>query len=673
MTVDISVDLKAGEAYAELAKLETLLKSMGSDMESVNFDFGDFDVDDLADGIDDLIDSLEKADKKMSSIGDEIRDAANSLDEVGAIDVNHHTDNGGGRSGGDNFNIDLPDFLNANGGGGGSSGGVMGDGDGDAPALGSAQMVRAIERSFGFDRGSLSTELVDAMNVDEVNEAIADFYHDKHDSSQRERNLGVASIPGAFRLPKSDSVGQDRSLRDVMEIQDRRNRLQAMNLDTPSMDMRDAYSTGFFGRISGPDDDRLEGVRERVNGFESKLSRLKPTIGKFYTLLGLLSPLLIAAGVQAAGVAAAFGSIAVAGGAVIGLGLIGHADSLQGSMQAAKEEAQKLKQDLFNVFQPTAQSFAPISAEFLDFAPEELTRTSREMQGLVQFSDTLFNLYEAGVGGVTEFFAIINRNGPAVSDLTTRFAGLLGSGALDFFEFLLQSAADNQRLLISLGETLVSVAVIIFNVSMAVGRLATTFLPFVKVVAFLSGLLNNKFGMALLMVIAYTYILSKATLTLGAAYSFMQTGLKKAIAFLGLYEANTWRSVAATLALAGALSLVTFGISALAGGLAFGSIDHDVKGGNYGPGSGGPNFGGGGVGGAAGMSGGGGSTTVVNNYNFENHGSMNSDTEQRFRSEFKRMGGEESAKNPPSPSSPSLDSTTKKDGGNSADMPSKVK
>jgi hypothetical protein len=332
-------------------------------------------------------------------------------------------------------------------------------------------------------------------------------------------------------------------------------------------------------------------LKEEFGDLGSVLRKVRPTMGKYMQLLAALIPVAVALGAQVLGLAAAMGSVAVAGGAILGLGLIGHADSMAGSVQNAKQEFRELKGELFETFQPAAQEFAPIQSEFFDRAPDMLSGVADEIEGFTQFDDTLFDLGEAFGGGLEEVAEIINENGESVSQLTERFAGLIGSGAIEFFQWMLRMIAENQELMSGLGRDVMKLAVVAYNLSMVIAKLVVIFSPLFDLLVFISNLLNNELFLGLLTVISAMLVLGKTVSVLYGlvtGFSALSTIVSNAMLMMMGYEMTALQATAATLGLAAAVGVLTAGLSVLAGmAISSGVIGPSISARNYDEGVGG--------------------------------------------------------------------------------------
>lgn len=359
-------------------------------------------------------------------------------------------------------------------------------------------------------------------------------------------------------------------------------------------------------------DDAMEGLSDGQRKVGRHLRKLKPSMGQLYSLIAAVIPVAVALGTQLLGVAAALGSVGVAAGGIMGLGLLGHGENLEESMANAQDQIGDLKEEMFDVFQPTMELFAPIQDRMFDAMPGGMEGIAESMEGLTVYEDTLFALGDSLASGMERAVDIIVENEQAISQLSLRFGRLIGSGLLDFFEWLIQAASENQELLVELGSDMMTLLAAAYNLAMAITQVVGAFSFWFHLLLGITELLDSNLFIALVQIVGWMYILGK---TVGMIYS-LAVGFKvltnfvfdATYAMLG-YEMSTWGAVAATLALVAAVSLLTFGASAVFGSIGasatMGSDDiPDLPGG------------GGGVGNTGNVGGGGGNTVYNDNRSF---------------------------------------------------------
>jgi hypothetical protein len=368
------------------------------------------------------------------------------------------------------------------------------------------------------------------------------------------------------------------------------------------MDLFEKSKTGkFLNDIDSPKDG-ISKLRNRNRGIGSYVKKAFPSMGKYMQLLAALIPIAVTLGTQLLGVASAMGAVGVAGASIMSLGLIGHGDSMAGSFAQAKQEIKDLKEEMFDAVQPLAQMFAPIQSRMFDAIPGAMGGIFDSMEGLTQFEGLLFDLGSAGASGIARFFDIINANAGIIDDLTREFAGLIGTGLLNFFNWLLKNAADNKQMMLETISVLKHLVVIGFNLASMLTKLIVKFEPLLWVGAKIANLFNNRLGIAILSFIAMAtivlMIVVKVILTMGAlvsaisslagAFAFMTSMFPGVAAFfttLGGYitTAIAQYGLLATAAMtaAGAIAATGIGLALVGGGLAaLDAMQPDAVGGN---------------------------------------------------------------------------------------------
>jgi hypothetical protein len=319
----------------------------------------------------------------------------------------------------------------------------------------------------------------------------------------------------------------------------------------------------------------------KMGGF---LRRLKPTMGKYMQLLAAMIPIAVALAPALLGVAGAMGAVALAGGSMIGLGLLGHADSLAGSMAEAEHRTKELKQELFQVFQPAAQQFAPIQSRAFDELPGLLGRDggiAEKIEGMGRFEDTLFQVGYALVGGLEESLQVLLDNERAIENLTEGAVAFITTELPKFLQFLFDAATNNQGLLKAIGKDLFKLVGAAYQLSIALVKVLTAFSPLVDILVFISNLLNSKIIVGLVAMIGWLFVLGKAAgilSTLAGGFMLLRNSILQANGFLSGYIANTTAATLATLGLATAVGILTGGLSLLAGSVISGSLVNDQLG-----------------------------------------------------------------------------------------------
>lgn len=312
---------------------------------------------------------------------------------------------------------------------------------------------------------------------------------------------------------------------------------------------------------------RLSRVGDKLEG---GLRKMFPSMRAVRSVMAAMIPVAIALGVQLLGVAAAMGAVAAAGAAIVGLGILGHGDSMSSSLSQAKEEASELAENLFQAAQPTMKQFAPIQSRIFDAIPGRVRQITEAMEGLTQFEGTLFRIGGMFADGMTEGLETVNENEDAISQLALRFAEMAGSGIKDFLFFLFEEARDGQSILVKLGSSLKSLAIALYRVSLAISKILTTFSPLVNILLFISKLLENDILATLVSIVGWMFVMGKfISILFGIAKGFiaMSQAISALILLVKGYEMSMWQAFAATMATVAALSLLTAGVGLALGGV----------------------------------------------------------------------------------------------------------
>jgi hypothetical protein len=323
--------------------------------------------------------------------------------------------------------------------------------------------------------------------------------------------------------------------------------------------------------------DNLDELGDGFGNLRRKLSILKPTFGKIYQLTALISPILGVMAAQAIGLAAALGAVGVAGAAILGLGLFGDGATMEIATKNAEEKIKDFKRELFQVFQPTARSFAPITDEFLAMVPDQLHGVAQSLQGLTVYEDTLYFVFGRGVEFVEDLIDIMVRFAPAFDQITRRLTTAAPTFFLDLLDRLLAEGYQNQDMLLTLAAAGYNLMRALFAVSKVVARVVTAFAPLTKIILFFAQLLSTRVGQTIAVAVTLIGVLTAAAYGLGSAFLWVATGglaatYNSIITMLGLipeFIGMIWSLNAAlgfTVALLSALTLGLAAVGALVGG-----------------------------------------------------------------------------------------------------------
>ncbi|QIR31190.1 tail length tape measure protein [Halorubrum virus Serpecor1] len=582
MSVTIDLDIRAEDVIATLEGVEEQLDRLEND-----FDFsldGDFKAQ-----LDDIMDSL---DKLSGSLVDDLDEVASRLEDL-EIDVGAPV-------------------------GGGDSGGDTGSDSGDkyfADSSGSTMGWREV-----FNR--IADSDYSGTTMDDLSDTTFDFEVD------RERN--IKKINDAL----SETLG-DGLLSNFVTSNSRwggvtsdRSKGVATLLDAKDISP-DSLRLGRMGKMT-------KRVSGRVSNLRGIIRSAIPSMAKWWQLIALALPALIAFAVQASGVATSMLAMAGAGAAFIGLGLVGHGNSMAESWRNAQQQLSQLKEDLYETFLPSMQTFAPIQAAFFDMLPKELGKVNDALKSLAgsSYQYALFDGLRGVTNWVAELIYSMRDLDSIATQVTMRFGGIIGTKIIEFFEWATVEAYRNQESLIKLGGVIMSVIEIIYNLSKIFAHLVLMLSPVLDAVVWLTQVLSQPMYRALASVIVLFgiigVVLAKTVVTIAKVrVAFTILGITGSGAMAGLASsavgamATVKAAVMSAVASLGLLqaALIATGIGALvvgAGYLAYSVMKPDGP-----PSTGsGPSYGGTGAG-----------QTVINEgdtYNFNVDGSTDGPTTQKM-------------------------------------------
>lgn len=292
------------------------------------------------------------------------------------------------------------------------------------------------------------------------------------------------------------------------------------------------------GRAGGGAGGIFPNLSKKLRGTYGILKRLIPSWHTWITLISVAIPVIVAMSIELFGLAAAWGSVAIAAGAVIGLGLLGWGDSLGESVAHAKRQLSDLKTELYEVFKPTAQAFAPFSGQFLADLPDRLIPVAEAMRGLTNFEGAIDRAFGGLVGWTVEALNGMSEFAPMLDQIAQRFGGLIGTGALNFLEWVTIELYRNQDVLIDLGQTVVYVIAALYNLSKTFSTLLTLLRPVFKFLAWLTHILNEPFVVAALAAAGAMFVMAHGLALLN-----------------GLGQASLWANIVQGFALIAAVAL----------------------------------------------------------------------------------------------------------------------
>jgi hypothetical protein len=307
---------------------------------------------------------------------------------------------------------------------------------------------------------------------------------------------------------------------------------------------------------------------------------------KWYTLLAMVLPLIIALAGAAMGLVAAFGALATAGIAITGIGLLGWGDDAESSIRNVKRRLGELKSELFEVLQPAANIFQPFTAQLFDSAP-----------GMVQnLVDPLMALAETGyddwwlesLEGASRWFADLlwaaSKLAPQIQAIGTAFGRAFGDWLIGFLTRMTTELYENWDMWARLTRSFLAIINLIYELSKILAFMVALLEPFFIMLGKITDLVGNDFLTALLMAVAAMWALDFALAAVAAkagyaTFAKMATGLWAAAAGVGgltgaLASLKAWlMAINAQLTLANILTGGLLAITGLVvGGIAYSSL-----------------------------------------------------------------------------------------------------
>jgi hypothetical protein len=305
--------------------------------------------------------------------------------------------------------------------------------------------------------------------------------------------------------------------------------------------------------------DTLSRAFSRMNGL---IGKLVPSYHMLIAAFAALVPLLVVLGVSAFGFAAALGAVVVAGGALLGLGLLGDGRTMAESFDNARRSVTAFKRELFEVFQPTAQLFSPIAQMFMGTAPARLGGMIEGIESLRVFEDLINDSFDGLISWVNEALVTMSSFRGEIEHIVDVFGPAVGSSLINFLKFVTVEASKNSELILRLGMAFALLIKIAYDLSLVLSAVVVKFLPLLGILRGVTDLLNNKWIVGLLTSIATLWILV-------AVFSAVSTGIQtvgSGIVWLTqLMQVLRATSLSTGLILAGVMGMATLGVSVLAG------------------------------------------------------------------------------------------------------------
>jgi hypothetical protein len=395
----------------------------------------------------------------------------------------------------------------------------------------------------------------------------------------------------------------------------------------------------------------MDGLSDSFSKARSTFQKVKPSLGKIYALIALLLPLIITTGAELIGLAAAFGGLAAAGGAAVALGFLGgEADTLSGSLQNAKEKANDLKKELFQIIQPTADRLAPVSDAAIRETKAGVRDLVSNLDGLRQAGYFVVSAIRPSLNLIGELFQTVLNYAPQLAEIFGGFGQMISENASNFLAGIIEYTIKSIPKLKRLFALFSSLAKVVFSLAGIASSFVSVFALFAPLFNLLANILGNEFVKGFAKFLALLSIgvgalaafgtmlqfITGASLSLGGVMGWLTStaiggflvSVYQAIAALPVLLAELTAMQAVLWSAAAAMAVLTGGLAVLGAGILGNALMPEMGVDN--PGSGGS----GGFG-SGGMSGGPGGSTTINVY-----GDVDNATQEDLRTKVGRANSE---------------------------------
>jgi hypothetical protein len=350
-------------------------------------------------------------------------------------------------------------------------------------------------------------------------------------------------------------------------------------------------------------DDALEQSRQSFRRLGSVVGRLTPNIMMVWNVLAAGIPIMVSLGAAAIGLAGALGTVAVAGAAILGVGLLGFGDSFSASISNATTELQNLGSTLFDVLQPVARTFQPILQGWLEGAPRQVQQLVGPMQGLAVFADTLSAAGAGIVDWIAEAVSAMVAMDDVINQMVLRLGAIAGDFLINWMENMVQFAYDNQTAMIQLAGVVRDLFGALLDISVVAATTLSQFSFLTDILAFFADMLNTRVGrtivMAVALLVSFETALAAAAGVVGilnANLGVMAAGIaSKYLPMVSQAIASTWAWISSLSTLRAVLASTGIGLAVIGGGLLANELLFDDAGPSGGAGTRGGGGGGGGT------------------------------------------------------------------------------
>ena len=313
--------------------------------------------------------------------------------------------------------------------------------------------------------------------------------------------------------------------------------------------------TSVFG--GGPGSRELS---ESAGGLGKKLKTIIPTMQKWWQLVAILIPVLVTLGAAALGAAAALGVLAGVGAVMGGIGILGYGDNMAQSMNRFKRDLNQAKREIAGVLQPVGNVFQPFTAGLLDRLPHQIQKLVDPLERLSElgFDTFFFEALRGTADWIADLIRLAGDLAPQIQEIGWAIGQAFGREVLGLLEWMVEELYNNWDAIVRLVGVLVSLVIVLYNVSKAISFALAIFAPLFQIIASISGALDSRLVVALL----------AAAGAMTALFFIMSAvaGLMSYIAGLAIAQAF-WSAVLAVGSLSGALGALSGVLTAIIGQL----------------------------------------------------------------------------------------------------------
>jgi hypothetical protein len=319
-----------------------------------------------------------------------------------------------------------------------------------------------------------------------------------------------------------DEMGAQLGSPDFRAMMENRDAMLGTDM-LPSTDMRTMFPDGQAGgpsrfqKFAG----KVQRTADSFDNLGKKLLQYRPSIMDWWNILALLIPIIVTMIGLVIGLAAALVAVGAAAATIVGIGLLGWGDSLTQSFQNAQQEAMQLARTLFDVVQPAASAFQPITEDFMQATPGAVADLVDDMQRLTVFQDELGSMG----GGLVDWLEEGIQAGAALDEqigqILTRFGAAIGNTLIKTLQTMVTEVYKNQNAYVDLGKILLDSIVIIFNLMKVVGFTVSQFSVLFDILVVLSAMLSNEIVVAFLTVVTAVVLFETAVASAVSAMNLL--------------------------------------------------------------------------------------------------------------------------------------------------------